>query len=559
VDPLFPLNEVLSPLAGNIVCGTPEARFSTYCIDSRYVTEGSMFIPLLGQHRDGHHFILDSFQNGATVSLVRRGHHLIPDIIRAVEESQSFVSPHLPQEVSIVEVRHTLVALQKLASWFRRKHSATTVIGISGSVGKTQTKEMTLALLGHRYNAVGTDKNFNNEIGVPLTLSKLSPGVDFAVVEMAMRGRGEISLLSRIAQPNIALITNTMGSHIGRLGSWNEVVRAKAEIVEGMKPGDTLWLNAGDAYLSYLVHAIEQKQALARGLKLKFFDASAAVLAAPPIGPLLMPGNGGASTPPPYPKPETEVWVENVAYRDISGSTFTLCSAGGEKLDVEFPLPGRGAVENFTCAAALARDCGIALEEIAELASGIAPTPQRLMAYGLRDGAVIIDDTYNSSPASSLDALEVLAQLSSRARIIAVLGDMLELGQFEIAFHQDIARKLLMVKPALAIGVGPRMAALQDVEPAAETEMLWFHGHSEENDRLARGFPPSSNGPVSSGDGRTEMVDHTTVSRIAERLLKEINTSNEPVVILVKGSRALHLERVVADILCYFGKEVQIL
>lgn len=555
---LFPLSEALGPLSGSIVFGSPETRFSTYCIDSRYATEGCMFIPLLGQHRDGHHFMLDAFQNGATISLVRRGHHLVPEIIRAVQESQSFVSRHLPHDVSIVEVRHTLVALQKLASWFRRNFSEVRVIGISGSVGKTQTKEMALTLLGSRFSVVGTDKNFNNEIGVPLTLSKLGPGVDLAVIEMAMRGRGEISLLSRIAQPNISLITNTLGSHIGRLGSCNEVARAKAEIIDGMKPGDTLWLNANDVHLNLLMHEIEQKQALSRGLRLKFFDASAAASAAPPIGPQFTPAGNDEAVLPPYPKPEPAIWVEKVVYHDIRGTTFMLC-AGDGKHEVSLRLPGRGAVENLTCAAAVAHNSGLKLPEIAELASSITPIPQRLRPYTLKEGVVLIDDSYNSSPASTLDALEVLAQLSTSARVIAVLGDMLELGRFDADYHREATRQLLKAKPALAIGVGPRMAALQDVHATGNTELLWFHGHSEENDRLARGFPTSANGMNDDADGRTEMVDRTTVARISERLLQELHGSDEPTVILVKGSRALHLERVVADVMGYFGKEAVIL
>jgi UDP-N-acetylmuramoyl-tripeptide--D-alanyl-D-alanine ligase len=555
---LFPLHEALGPLSGSVVFGSTETRFGTYCIDSRYATEGSMFVPLLGQHRDGHHFIIDAFQGGATVSLVRRGHHLVPEIIRAVQESQSFVSRQLPHDVSIVEVRHTLVALQKLASWFRRNFSEVKVIGVSGSVGKTQTKEMALTLLSSRFKAVGTDKNFNNEIGVPLTLSKLGPDVHFAVIEMAMRGRGEISLLSRIAQPNVSLITNTLGSHIGRLGSRTEVVRAKAEIIDGMKPGDTLWLNADDVHLNLLMHEIEQKQALSRGLQLKFFDASAAAQTLPPIGPLFIPAGDDEAALPPYPKPKPEVWVEDVVYQDINGSVFTLY-AGGDKREVSLRLPGRGAVENLTCAAAITYNCGLELSEIAELVGSLTPTPQRLTPYMLVEGVILIDDSYNSSPASTLDALEVLAQLSKRARVIAVLGDMLELGRFDAVYHQEAARQLLRMKPALAIGIGPRMAALQDVEAAGSTELLWFHGHSEENDRLARGFPPSANGLDDDSDGRTEMVDRTTIARIAERLLQEIRSSDDPTVILVKGSRALHLERVVADVLGYFGKEAAIL
>jgi UDP-N-acetylmuramoyl-tripeptide--D-alanyl-D-alanine ligase len=324
MDYPFRVEDILDPLSGRIIFGEPDARFTTYCIDSRFAEKNTLFVPLMGQKRDGHNFILDGFQNGATATLVRSGHHLVGEVLRVLNDSRSYVSTDTAHDVTVIEVRHTLVALQKLASWFRRRFDRLDVVGITGSVGKTQTKEMLLHIMSPFCNVVGTDKNFNNEIGVPITLSKLRPDTECAIVEMAMRGRGEISLLSRIAQPTLCLVTNTLGSHIGRLGSGAEVARAKAEIVDGMKTGNTLWLNLHDHNLATLLHEIRDKQAIERGLNVEYFDVSAAARAAPQLPPLLIPGDDESDTSPPQLDVKPSLWLDDVVYHGVEGSSFIL-------------------------------------------------------------------------------------------------------------------------------------------------------------------------------------------------------------------------------------------
>ncbi len=552
----FRVNDILDPLSGKVVFGEPNARFTTYCIDSRYAVKDSLFVPLMGQKRDGHNFILDAFQNGATAALVRSGHHLVGEVLRVLEDSRSYVSADTAHEVTAIEVRHTLVALQKLASWFRRQFDQLSVVGITGSVGKTQTKEMLLHILSGFRNAVGTDKNFNNEIGVPITLSKLRPDTECAVVEMAMRGRGEISLLSRIAQPTLCLITNTLGSHIGRLGSGAEVARAKAEIVDGMKAGNTLWLNLHDHNLATILHEIGNKRAVERGLELEFFDNSAAMQAAPQLPPLVIPGDDESAASPPPPDIKPSLWLEEVAYHGINGSSFALCTPKG-RTTVELHAPGRGAVEDFSCAAALAHSLGLEYPDIAKCARSIEPTPQRLVPYELKPGVVLIDDTYNSSPASTQDAIEILATLPKAARLVVILGDMLELGKFETLLHRQIAKQVYHLPPSLVIGIGPRMSALREVPVPENFELAWFHGQSEEDEKVAQGFPPAYQ-PENYGE-RGEMVDDYTVERVADRVFQELEKDNKETAILVKGSRALHLERLVTRLLSHYGKEEQIL
>lgn len=559
MDYPFRVKQLLGPLGGRLLAGDPETEFATFCIDSRYVGEASLFIPLLGQQRDGHHFVLDAFQKGARASLVRQGHRLVPDILKVLQESETYVSFSHLQHATVIEVRHTLVALQKIASWFRRQFAPVKVLAISGSVGKTQTKEMALSLLRSKHQVVGTDKNFNNEIGVPLTLAKLTPQVEAAVVEMAMRGRGEISLLSRIAQPNVALITNVLGSHIGRLGTNVEVAKAKTEIVDGMKPGDVLWLNSSDSYLPVMLAQLDEKQALRRGLELAFFDTSRTRSAAPTVPPFVLPEGSPDMTPPSSVDTTPSLWVEGVELKGLQGSHFMLCQQG-QCLPVELKIPGRGAVANFTCAAALCSRCGMSLEECVALSPDLEPTPQRLVPYELRPGALLVDDSYNSSPASTQEALELIAQLPPKTRRILILGDMLELGKYETMFHRQVANQVLALPPSLIIAVGPRMAPLQEVPPKNGLEVLWYRGTGDSIGSSAGASPSAAiERETARTHSRREVLDEATIERILERVETELAQSQEDVVILVKGSRALHLERVVRGILAQRGIEERML
>jgi UDP-N-acetylmuramoyl-tripeptide--D-alanyl-D-alanine ligase len=556
MESYFSVREILAPLSGKIIFGNPEAHFNTYCIDSRFVSEGMLFVPLLGQQRDGHQFILDAVFRGATISLVRSGHHLIDEVVRVLNDSKGFVSAKFTHEITLVDVRHTLVALQKLASWYRRRFDSAKIIGITGSVGKTQTKEMLLALLRNGLRIVGTDRNFNNEIGVPLTLSKLREDTEYAIVEMAMRGRGEISLLSRIAQPDLGLVTNTLGSHVGRLGSGIEVARAKAEIVDGMKAGSKLWLNLRDRYLPVRHAELEEKQAIKRGLRVAYFDASAAKPQTY-LAPLIAPGADEALAGDTSAKATATIWLSDVVMRGLDGSKMMLCTPKGS-VPVDLAVPGRGAVENFLCAAALALDMGAELGDISKYSADIRPTPQRLVPYELKGKTILIDDTYNSSPASTHDALEVLSQLPADTKRILVLGDMLELGKYETLMHKQVAAQIYKLPPSLVIGIGPRMAALRDVPVPAGFELAWFHGISDEDEKIAQGFPPSTD-THDNVQPMPEMVDDRTIERITARLLEEIKSTRKPLVILIKGSRALHLERLVNGLMSYFGKEAKVL
>jgi UDP-N-acetylmuramoyl-tripeptide--D-alanyl-D-alanine ligase len=543
----FQVADVLGALGGRLLHGNPETRFSNFCIDSRYVDGNSMFIPLMGQNRDGHQYIIDSITKGAVAALVRSGHHQVHEIISWLRE-RSNRGYHDLENVCIVEVRHTLVSLQKVAEWYRKQFNVK-VIAITGSVGKTGTKEMLIQLLSEKFHAVGTEKNFNNEIGVPLALAKIDARTDIAVVEMAMRARGEISLLSRIAAPDMAVITNTAGSHVGRLGSFDEVYKAKCEIIDGLKEGGLVVLNRRDANLLQTIEELETRNPSSTELQTVLFDASD-VYRNSGVHPFTTPGIEAA---PESELPPADVWVEDVKMKGLEGSTFAICTAD-DKVEVKLNMLGRGAVENFTAAAAVCISHGMQLKELAAYAPNLLPAPQRLNLFQLRDNIFLIDDCYNSSPASAQDSLELMMSIDPRFRKILIIGDMLELGKFETLLHRQYALNLLNAPFDAVFAVGPRMNAVNEIEVNEDIDLYYIDGRSDlgGTDGQANGarFGDSFGEP---GQARrtapSQILDDRAASKLSALLLNQLNQDDKESVILVKGSRALHLERIVNDLL----------
>jgi UDP-N-acetylmuramoyl-tripeptide--D-alanyl-D-alanine ligase len=538
---VFAVADLIPAVSGRVVFGNPAVGFDNFCIDSRFVGPNTVFVPLMGQSRDGHQFVIDAINKGAVCAIVRSGHHQIHEIIHWLQERTP--RGREPQ-VCIIEVRHTLVALQKLAEWFRIQHS-TNVIGITGSVGKTGTKEILIQLLSTKYPTVGTEKNFNNEIGVPLALSKITPKTRVAVVEMAMRARGEISLLSRIAHPSLTLITNTSGSHVGRLGSFNEVYKAKCEIADGMETGGTIILNRNDPNLPAMHEEIKARKPSTE-LTFKYFDAAGAFNNCG-LPPFISPG---METSEMGELPEADVWVENVQHLGLSGSEFDICNRE-QKVRLHLPLLGRGAIENLTAAAATALEQGMTLEEIAGTAPELLPAPQRLNLFELRDDLYLIDDCYNSSPASVRDSLELLNSVDRNYRKMLVVGDMLELGKYETLLHRQLAQTALSMPLDAVFAVGPRMNAMNEVEADEDIELFYIEGRSDieyeppvEESRFGGGDPRQWR-----GSGAVEILDDRAAGKLSALILNMISQDDRPTVVLIKGSRSLHLERVVNELL----------
>jgi len=550
----FRASDILEPLQGKILCGTENGSFTTFVIDSRLAKRNTLFVPLIGQHRDGHSFVTDALVKGSQVALLRQNHKLIPQIISAVQEPEKYNLPNSIRNSTLIEVRHTLVALQKLATWFRKKFSNVKLFAITGSVGKTQTKEMALSILKESLCVVGTDKNFNNEIGVPLAVGKLAPGVEAAVIEMAMRGRGEISLLSRIAEPDFALITNTHASHIGRLGSWVEIAKAKAEIVDGLKAGGVLWLNRHDQGLPTILKEVSDKPIFKDGIKLKFFDVSKAKDAVPPLPRIFTDLQMVDDESLTAFKTSPDLWVEEVEILGLNGCKFVVATPY-ERQHVRLKVLGRGAVENFTCACAVSLELGLSLKECAKRAESLAPVPQRLVPLELKPGVILIDDTYNSAPASCEEAVELLSLIPPDFKKILVIGDMLELGRYEKILHRQVAQQVYTLSPEVLIAIGPRAKAFKEVPIPRGVEVIYYEGTASAEEIADGSAVTEQGGGYSTLDNSTHgmlIADDETIEKAKKDILKLIEGAREKMVVLVKGSRALHLERLVSGLVNHF-------
>ena len=426
-------------------CGgtlTPEHETVTFRgvqFDSRTVGEGELFVALTGE-RDGHSYIPMAMEKGAV----------------AVLASQ-------PQEPTIpaIYVEDTLVAMQQIARGYRRSLDCQ-VVGITGSVGKTTTKEMVAAVLEQGFRTQKTPKNYNNHIGLPVTLLSLEEDCEKAVIEMGMNHAGEISLLTSLAQPDIAMITNVGTMHIEYLGSREGILGAKLEILEGLRPGGKI-LFCGDNDL--LCREAQTYGAITYGL--------------------------GA---------HNQVRAVDLIMGEESCS-FTV-EAFGHSFPVELPVVGEHNVCNALGATAVGLLWGMEPEAICRGLAAFTNTDMRQNTYS-RDGLYIIEDCYNAGPESTRAALSVLAKRPGRR--IAVLGGMLELGDYGPTAHYEIGR-----------------------EAARNADLLFAYG-------------PLSDEMVRGAESMAYARHFLTHEELVSSLKEELQPGDS---LLVKGSRGMHMERV---------------
>ena len=446
-----------------------------FVIDSREVEPGDVFVALAGEKTDGHHYVADAFSRGAVVALVERQPALSTVERVDVETTIVDVLPGstAPLAISLpvcLRVKHVLSALQVLARWWRSRFPALRVIGITGSVGKTSTKELAAAVLSRGFSVLKSEGNLNNEIGLPLTLLSLDASHQRAVLEMGMYARGELSMLCSIARPVIGVVTNVGPVHLERLGSLEAIARAKAELVEAL-PGD------GVAILNYDEPLVRQMAALTKA-RVLFYGLD----------------------------PEAELWADNIRSEGLEGVYFDLHHRR-ETLHVQVPLLGRHSVHTALRAAAVGLAEGMGWDQIV---AGLQDrrAQLRLVAVPGPNGSMILDDTYNASPASTIAALNLLADLGGRK--IAVLGDMLELGSFSEEGHRKVGLRALDVADIL-VTVGELGALIGD-------------------EARRNGMPADRLRLCASNDEATQYL--TTVIRPGD-------------MVLVKGSRGLHMEDIV--------------
>ena len=395
-------------------------------IDSRQVIPGSLFVAVPGEKADGHDFVDAAFRRGASYALVQRD---IPDAsfrtldLRSgfVESADSAESLNRFAPPLCLRVDNSVSALQQIARFWRRKLDLN-VIGITGSVGKSSTKEMVAEVIGMRYRTLKSPGNLNNEIGLPLSILRLGTGYQRAVLEMGFYVPGEIAFLCDIAQPSIGIVTNVGTVHAERAGSQEAIFIGKSELVQCLPPAPhgTAILNFDDPW----VRKMEEKTRA----RIFFYGLS----------------------------PEADLWADEIQGLGLDGIRFRL-HYQSETLHARIPLIGRHSVHTALRAAAAGLVEGLTWQEIFEgLHQG--HTQLRLVAVRSQTGALLLDDTYNASPESMLAALNLLDELDGRK--VAVLGDMLELGPYEKQGHEMVGLRAARVADVLlTLGTRARMIA----------------------------------------------------------------------------------------------------
>jgi UDP-N-acetylmuramoyl-tripeptide--D-alanyl-D-alanine ligase len=403
---MLTLADILEALTSVRLAGAA-AIVTEAAIDSRQTIPGSLFVAIPGENADGHDFISDAFNRGASFALIQKdpaASHPTLDLRGGLSADSS---PMLDAPLCL-RVDNTVSALQQIARFWRRKLDLR-VIGITGSVGKSTTKETVAEVLGARYRTLKSPGNLNNEIGLPLTILKLGGGYQRAVLEMGFYVPGEIQFLCDIALPQIGVVTNVGTVHAERAGSQEAIARGKSELVQSLPEDGVAILNFDDPW----VRKMEEKTKA----RVFFYGLS----------------------------PESDLWADQIEGLGLDGIRFRL-HYKGETLHSHVPMIGRHSVHTVLRAASVGLNDGLTWQEIFEGLS-YGHTQLRLVAVRSGNGALILDDTYNASPESMLAALNLLDEMEGRR--IAVLGDMLELGPYERQGHDMVGIRAARVADLL--------------------------------------------------------------------------------------------------------------
>ncbi|MCX5904360.1 MAG: UDP-N-acetylmuramoyl-tripeptide--D-alanyl-D-alanine ligase [Proteobacteria bacterium] len=453
------MREILDATRGHLAQGAPDAVITGVSIDSRRIAAEELFVPLTGSNCDGHVFISDAFSKGARASLVQRGNALMPDLRKRFPDSV------------LIAIDCPLQALGDLACFWRKKFDLP-VVAITGSNGKTTTKEMVWQIARLRCNAIRNPGNFNNLIGLPLSLLQLHKGHQVGIMEMGMSARGEIERLAAIALPQIGVITNIGPAHLEHLQTMENIMAAKGELFAALTPDATAVVNQDD---ERVVRLAEKTRARIISFGMQTGDVRGTVI-----------NQNGEGT---------------VFMLDIMGA----------RTAVTLALPGGMFLSNALAAAAVAHALHLPLDDIKNGLEQFQPMPGRMEIITLR-GMHIINDAYNANPVSVQASLTALSHMKKGQRTIAVLGDMLELGERAAEFHRAAG------STAARIGI----------------DYLYLCGSyagSVAEGALAEGMPAA------------RIRVFATRELLAEQLGQEIQEGDW---ILVKGSRATEMERTVS-------------
>lgn len=468
--------------------GSSGRAFEGIGTDSRVLVPGGLFWALAGERFDGHDFVSQALSDGAVGAVVSNAQ--VAEVLSHMESGVArTVNP------ALIRVPDTLSALGDLASWWRKRISLR-VVGITGSCGKTTTKELTAAVLARLWPVAKTLGNFNNLIGLPLSLLAARPEDMWAVLEMGMNQPGEIVRLSRIASPEVGLITTVQPAHLEGVGDLDGVVREKAALWEALPEDGIAVVNLDDPLV---VRAAAQLRCRRVGYT---------------VG--LGRENGAQTAPAPD--------CQCISWQPTEGGTRLRLKVGGEDLEVALSLIGRVNVANALAAAVVGHAVGLAGIEIRQGLEGVRPLGGRLVLKVLAGGRRLIDDSYNANPASMAAALETLKVWGRGSYRAAILGDMLELGFQETAFHHGLGEEAVSAEVDLLLAVGRH--AIEVAEGAR-----------------AKGFEEDAI--------RTFKDTHELLAWIEAGSLARLPSS---LTVLVKGSRRMHLEKAVEALEHVFGQ-----
>lgn len=377
------LQEIVKATKGALLKEADVKEIKAVSTDTRKIEEGTMFIALKGENFNGNNYVLDAFNKGAKIAIV--------------DEVKCDLN-ELKEDVALIKVQNTGRALMDLAKFYREKLGLK-VVGITGSAGKTSTKDLVAAVLSYKYKVFKTKGNFNNEIGLPLMILELDSTYDVAILEMGMRGLGQIKELAEIASPDLGIITNIGISHIEILKTRENILKAKMEIATFFDKNNTLVVCGNDDFLGALPEA--EYKIVKTGVGENF-----------------------------------EVGAKNIALEELS-SKFTVYD-GEKEEEFSLDMPGEHNISNLMLGIAIAKELGVSFEEMKRGLKNIEATSMRLELIK-KDGFSILNDCYNSSPVAVKSAIDVMKNIEGKRRI-AVLGTMRELGHKSEEAHEEIGK-----------------------------------------------------------------------------------------------------------------------
>src|SRR5688572_12370464 len=429
------LFEEVTKAVGGTLAGRPDAEIRGYSIDTRTLNPGDLFFAVRGPRFDGHDFVQQAMEKKAAGAVVETA---------GFEPSPAF---------NVVRVRSTLEALQNLARFVRRQWGGP-IVGVTGSAGKTTTKEMIAAVLAKKFTVLRSIGNFNNEFGLPLCLLRIDPSQTMAVLEMGMSAKGEIRRLAAIAEPNEGVITNVNPVHLEFFDSIEGIAEAKAELLEGLVEPRVAYLNNDDPRVRAMAGRFTGKVV-----------------------------TYGVSSP------GAAFQAQQLRDLGLGGSAFTIRHAGRDT-DFVLPLLGQHNVANAVAAVAVGIEHGISWADVRSAIAGIKPEKKRGEVVRFQEGFDVIDDSYNSNPKALTEMIRFLGKLEGYKRKIVVAGEMLELGSTSAELHRSCGREAAHAGAALIVGVqGEARSVLEGArEEGIEDERLKFAKDSTEAGELLSRF-----------------------------------------------------------------------